>query len=382
MSVLTFLVSVAYDPWAVSAASTGRWLTMAAGTSAVLWPIRVTPGPGHWWGAALVVWAAASLAWSPSPVDGVLEVAQLVVLAGVFCCAAAATDGRGIAVGLGAACMVQGLFVLLQIGGVGDAVLRASSVAPGLFLNKDSAAEFGAAAFVLIMVSRLWAFAPAAAVCAVLPGSHAAYLALGAAAFMWGWPRVGQRLRVVGAAALPVVLGALLWAEWDHLQIRLDIWGTLLLTLTIFGRGAGSLGALFPNLEYAHDWYLELVFEYGAGALAVGGILAHALRSRLEGERLALVALLVCAVFGFVYAPVSWFLVALLAGRLCGDCDRVLRAGRVGRVSGAPGADLSGTDAVGASVAPDLGRRGVPIRPQPAPRSRAVLDEFREGSTA
>ncbi len=391
MLLMTFLTSVAYDPWSASQASVGRWLVLAAATAACLWGVRLRPGVGHWLGLAFAAYAAASVLWAPSPLDGVHHAAEVALLGAVFCCGAAATEyRRGVATGLGLACLVQATFLLAQLDGL-ELVMRAyGSLRPGLFLNRDTAAEFGVASLILLAMLQMWIWVPAAAVCAFLPGSHAAYVALGVAATLWALPRVSAAAKGTILIALPLVVVALILYEWspgapvDRVGTRLEYWQAVIPWITLFGRGAGSLAALFPNLEYAHDEYAQLAFEYGAGALFLAALLVRALLSGPEPERLALVALLVCALtWAPFHFPASAMLVALLAGRLCGERDRVLRARRAGGVPGLGRVPrrwgLGGGRDPGEA---EPRRADVPVRPEPAVCARGVLAKYREGVEA
>jgi hypothetical protein len=333
--ILTFLTSVAYDPWSVDHANTGRWFALALIACGSLFAIRARPGLSHWLGASFLVYAALSVAWSPSRYDGVAAVAQLALLGLVFVIGSASSVGavRGWTVGLGAACVVQGLFLVAQLAGYRPVQViggPGGSDLAGLFVDRDVAGALGAVSLVLVLGRRLWWFLPAALVCALLPQSHASYLALVVAGLLWLWPRASLGTRAIGLTSVPVVLGALLIGRSASMAERLDIWRTTVSHLTLFGRGAGSFASLLPASGYAHDEYLQFAFEYGAGSLALAGVLALAVwsgRALREPEWHALVALLVCASLGYtLHAPATAYLVALLAGHLCGERDRVLRS--------------------------------------------------------
>lgn len=385
--LLTFLTSVSYDPWSVDHANAGRWLMLALTASASIFWTRSRPGSGHWLGLAFLCYAALSVSWAPSRYDGVAAVAQLALLGLVFFVGSGTSneDARSWTTGLGWSCVVQGLFLVAQlagsrpvqvIGGPGGSDLA------GLFVDRDVAGALGAAALILVLGRGLWVFVPAAAACALLPQSHASYLALVVAGLLWLWPRASLGTRVVGLTAAPAILGALLIGRSASMMERLSIWQTAATHLTIFGHGAGSFAVLLPAAGYAHDEYLQFTFEYGAGGFALAGVLVFAVwrvRALREPEWHALVALLVCAALGYtLHAPATAALVALLAGHLCGERDRVFRSWRDGGALREIG--LGGTRTVPSLRLSATGARGagVSLRSRSTSASRHVLRESEE----
>lgn len=366
LAALTFLVGVAYLPGVMSAAAVGRWTVAACGVALLLWTIRIKPGPGHWWGLAFLGWCAASMLWTASMEDTAGSLLQLAVLAGAFCIGAETRDIRPCLIAVGCAALVSALFVVTQAGGVHPVYAAPAGTWPGLFLNRDTGAEFAAAALVAMIGLRRWELVPGAAVAALLPGSRGAVLALVAAAACWAWtqyPRERGRVLTVAIGAVAVLAGAQLMdgSRLASLLERVAIWQVTALNLSPIGWGLGTYASLLPAFEYAHNEPLHFVFELGGGAVLLACLLAQSLREPEPCARAVLVAILAAALVGFpLHAPATAFLAAVLAGHLCGVRDRRLAAERDRRTASPECLGDAGALGIGAPSAADIRRKHLP----------------------
>lgn len=362
--MIPLLAGAAYDPTEVDASGPIRWLLVSAvaGLCLLLW--RRDVGRGGVWMTLLLCYVALSATWSPSP-GALLVVAQSATLLAVFLVGASGVGARWDSLGLGLACVIQALFLVAQLDGANPTVADPPGTLAGLHLYRGTAAEFGVGALVYLVTARRWIWVPAALVCAALPGSLGAALGALAALAAWLAPRVGRDVRAAVALGALFYLVAPLLAWWTlpHLEVRREIWWATISGLTWFGRGAGSFAHYFPNAEHAHDDYLQLLFEYGVGALLALPVLWGLLRSReqdrdADAARLGALAILATAFVGFpLGTPGPAILLALLAGRALHGADAVLSLVDDGSAGGASGVSLQGPEA-----GPRAGGPLVPVR--------------------
>jgi hypothetical protein len=116
-------------------------------------------------------------------------------------------------------------------------------------------------------------------------------------------------------------------------NIRLVVWRQALDNLTLMGNGAGSFQDVFImggkrlwHAEYAHNEYLQLVFEFGLGAaFLLLPVALLALRTDAR-EWPIFVCFLVMALYSWpVHSYITAFIGALVAGRLVASWDVVWR---------------------------------------------------------
>lgn len=331
MSVLAFLIAVAFWPGLVDPAMAPKWAVIAVGASFLLLGRKVDAYVVGLAAIAVVI-AAASLMWAPSVINGVDELVHLMILAVVFCLGASVDDltpvWKGLAVGVLAS---SGVAVAQLMGWSG--VAQEVPVA-GLYMNKNLFAEAGMVALVAMLSQRMWflAIGPFAAV--VIGGSRAVWLALATAAVcvLWGRDRkaaVAVSLMVAGLLALFVYGGSYSVSE------RLAFWRETLSGATLFGHGLGSFATTYPHAEFAHNEYAQMVYEYGVmAAWFMTPMIAIIILASPdhETERIVLLAVCVVAMFSFPFhMPVTGFAAALAAGHIAGA-----RSGVRGDVNAGP----------------------------------------------
>ena len=362
MTYLAFLVAITYVPGVPSATLVGRWWAVAVGAALLLYRTpRLRPTPAHWIGAALLLWCAAGMFWSWSRWDTLGGLVHLLALAGVFCVAAEGEQSGG---GTVAPMYAFGLgLVLSAVIAVGQQlgwqpVLNISDHPVGLFLSKNAATEAAVPVLVWLVVSvfetKMWDWSPnrvtgtllilipSALAMVVLPHAAEAWLMVLAAGLVvcYRWAghvdhdppagiscRLGVLLTGLGVTMLATVAVAT-WSESEthSLNERLAIWQATLASWWLYpvGYGLGTYQSLLGGFEYAHNDYLQLLFETGPGLVLVLAFfwtcfLARAAGGEQLASKAALASLLASALVWWpLQGPASGFLAMVLAGGLAG----------------------------------------------------------------
>lgn len=200
---------------------------------------------------------------------------------------------------------------------------------PGLLFNPTVQGMAIAVCLVGLASNGLWRWMPLLWIGCILAQSRGAWLvlALTALARFVHW-----------SVALALLLGgsfAFIHFAGDSDIQRLQIWGQAIRGLTILGWGPDSFNDVYSiipdaqgpelvHLEFAHNDYLQLTFEYGIGALPLFGVLACCLSRTQHPEWPALFALAIAATFFFpLYSPLIAFILCVVTGHLAADWDRV-----------------------------------------------------------
>lgn len=226
---------------------------------------------------------------------------------------------RGLAIGLSVSSVVA-------IGQWFDWIAPGSANPPGGLLYNSGVHAIAIAIVILgLLANRDWRFIPAMMPGLLLSQSRGGYLvlAVGIAARALGWPAV---VLMVGMAA--AVSFAVMGTTDAH---RLLIWSATWNDLEWLGHGAGSFAnVLFwhgDDLHYpghVHNDYLQLAYELGIWAAPVYLVYAAALIRIRSPYWPAFAGFAVAGLFFFpLYAPVTAFIGAVLAGHIACDHDRV-----------------------------------------------------------
>ena len=290
---------------------------------------RIEMGWAHWLGLAFLAYASISLLWTPVLVQGVWKLWLLWILAFSFCVSAAGyrLDRLllGVAMGLG----VNLAVALAQA--FGWHFLPQTSGAPsGLFVNANPFGEVAALTSIGLLTTRQFWPLTLTLPCIWLSDSRTALLALGVAGGVWLWDKLRWRGLVL-ALALALPLGAIGWwhkPSTSSLLEREAIWLDTVDGLSPFGRGAGSFLILYPHFatrtdtmatrpESAHNDFLELIFEFGIGAIPLFGLVAIALFTRGPWRYLWWAFCAVALVAFPTAIPVEGFLGMVALGALC-----------------------------------------------------------------
>lgn len=326
MPLTLFLTSIMWLPL-LSSTSSPRWWVAGVGSTIALWTCSVKMSPGHWWGLGLLFYACVSITWSLSPNDALGEATHWLVLAVVYCVASESRSSRYVWLALGLGATVNAVVSIAQVLGVLD--LSAYGAYPtwatGLFGNKNFMANFGALAFIgMLMTLRTLrsictVLLVGSALCWLMPVSRGAIVAVIVA--------LGLRSRWMLALLLAALVAFMIdqwlhpWrALWNSAAPRLEMWDWTISNLHWFGWGAGNYATVF-TFEHASNDVLELAFDLGLGGLFAVGLLWYSLRpTLLRTEWCILVAFLVEGMFSFpLHTPATAVVAAWAAGRIAGD---------------------------------------------------------------
>jgi O-antigen ligase len=293
VAALGFLVSVAYWPETMGAASSPRWIVMGTlGVGMLAFtnrPIRVTAA--HLAGGLFVLWALMTWAWSAWPDDTIAEGWKLLLLAVVFCLGSMQDNLRPLYIAMAAGLALSGIIAIAQFFGWHG--LAEWSSPSGLFANRNFYAEICALVAVALISERLWYWLPAVAPGLLLTGARGALLGLTVPlAVMW-WRR--SRAQTVGFAVV-VALILIVMSQYHTVAStsdRLAYWRATAENITPFGKGLGAFFAFFANnsdarplgllWEHAHNEVLEIAFETGWVGLGLFTIFAFMLMRAAYG---------------------------------------------------------------------------------------------------
>lgn len=334
MPFFAFALTAAFWPGISGAALTTRWAVLALAVP-ILFPAKVRVTWAHIAVFGLVAWSAYSVSWSPSLPDAMVGLVYLTLIAGCFCIGAASGDNlRGVFVGasIGAALSSAASIAQVFFGWTGVAQF---SVPGGLFINPNIMGEAVALILMGAVVHRLWWAIPLIAPAFLLSGSRGAYVAIACGLVAWARSRV-----VTGAFLILIAVSGIVISTHGHriesIKERFAIWADTIDGMTLRGNGVGSFYALYPATatrtdtlksrpKHAHNDFLEIAFEAGAGGLAVLLALGVcALRNRRGNLIPVLVVLGALCLVGFpLHNPASAAFGALVAGHVCGRGARV-----------------------------------------------------------
>jgi hypothetical protein len=326
LPILTFAVMTAYLPYTVSAASAGRWAVLTAGVPLLLLTRIPVPSPQlkrvGWLGAALLLYICLSFLWTYEPLDTFYRLVQLLVIAGAFILGSCQQNIRMVALAFIAGAGVSLPFAIAQYFGyqpVETVSFQGGEWLPvGLFLTKNALGEVAAIALVLSIAFRFYYLAFIPVTLLALSHSREAFfmLAVSSVAYLWQY-KLWRSLALVLCGS---VIAFVTYAQPTTVIGRLDIILHTLSNVTLLGWGLGTYGTLFPGYEFAHNEFVQLIFELGLGSLFVFGIIGYGIaaipQDRTSGSVLA--AVLASALVWAPFAnPATAFIFAVVLGHLC-----------------------------------------------------------------
>lgn len=318
---LGLLLPVCYVPNYIGASVPAQWVVLSAFLPAFLWS-GATSTFGHKLFLGFLVYATLTLAWTTNAYSWVWGMWFAFVWFLAFHAGTVAIDLRGLWKGLALGLSVSTLVAVAQALDIHPVEIADPYRPAGLFYNSALFGILCAVVMVALLCHRLWFYMPPLALGLLLSGSRGGILilALGACA----------RFSPLFAVACLVLAGGTFAAVGDPADSqRLQIWGVVLRHLTLFGHGAGSLVDLHYIVnatktlirpEYVHSDALQLVYEFGIGAIPLLLLLVAPLaRTDLADWPIAFV-LATSALFFFpLYAPLTAFIWLLVAGHMLRD---------------------------------------------------------------
>ena len=297
-----------------------QWIVLSAVLACGLW-LRAQVTAAHWFIAIFVLYAVLSIIWSAGQKDSVEGVWKIIICAEAFWLGSAAPSLRRLWIGLAIGLLLSWPIILAQIGGQSPVYFSPSPnplAVPGLLFNTTVLGATAALVIVGLIESDLWALSGALMPLLWIAHSKGAWVALAAAL-------ICKYIHWALSAALVLTAGVAFFLTYGTSDLeRIEIWHAAYQGLTIFGRGASSFGNVmlahptyFLKPEFVHNDSLQLLFEYGVGAiplfLAVGWTLT---RHRAENWPV-FICFIVLGIFWFpLFSPIPAFIGCIVAGNL------------------------------------------------------------------
>ena len=329
------------------ASNAPNWIIASILVPVLLLRCRIEMKRGHWIVLALLGWTAFSLLWATSVFDGLNQLWKYMVLAGAFALGSC-VDIRpalkwfilGIAVNVSVA-VAQEFGLWVSLSAAGNA---------GLLLQKNYLAESGLLALMAAFVLGSRILAVPSLLAWTLPFSKSALFAGGLVATHWVW----KRHRLAGAfLGLLVVVGSVaavghfvkqsgFWDRSPGARVAMAANTASAIVGRPLGHGVGSYWSAYPvyhdrimptgpgayrvtvRPRTAHSDILTVGFELGFPGLFLLAWLGFLMRGH-EYSRIVL-AFAALGAFAFpLFVPSTALIVALVAGRICGDGHTVRR---------------------------------------------------------
>lgn len=331
MFYLAAILPIVYVAGYTGAYMPTQWAVLSLTLPLSLW----RPAPRmvlNWLGGLFLAYAAfAAAAWQDNLYTAVLGLWYLFIWALAFRWGTTLTDLRSMWKGLAVGLSISSLVALAQHFGAAFPAIDYDTHgrAPGLLFNPVVSGLACSIVIIGCISNHLWRYTPLLFLGLALSGSRGGWLILVIIAI--------ARLTRVWIALTLFMLGALTFSYFagDSDHQRLIIWGIAIHGLTALGWGPDSFNdvyAIIPDavgpqlnhLEFAHNDYLQLLFEYGLGAIPLLALLACTITRTANRNWPALFACAIAACFAFpLYHPLTAFVFCVLAGHLAADWDRV-----------------------------------------------------------
>jgi hypothetical protein len=314
---LGVVVSLCYIPGVTGAYIATQWPVLA-----VLLPFGLLrSGPFtafHVAGLAFIAYAVARLPFSPAPYASVFGLWLIVIMGLSVWFGTVATNVRGLYAGLAVGASMSSFLAVLQYFGW-DVVASATPDA-GLYVNSVQQGTVLALVAVALLSERMWFWAVPLAPGIFLAHSRGAWIAL-AVGILACYVRNLWVFGVVAVAGAFYLFTPL--SESD--AIRMAIWRTAWDNLNWLGWGPGVFytivlphdGTLSLYPEYAHNDALQLVFEYGFGAMLPFVIIGYALWRTDAREWPIVLAFAAAGCYSMpLFMPITSFLALSSVGRV------------------------------------------------------------------
>lgn len=280
---------------------------------------RIKLTPGHVLGVLFLAYACVSLGWSSQPLNGLQSLWHWFILAGSFCLGHKLQDLRPIFAGLGVGLCVSGVVGFFQLLGF-EPVDHFAAIWPavsGLFYNPNALTETAAIVLVGLIVYRLWWLVPGVAATMLMGYGRAGILAFTATAVLSFVP---ARYRFLGIVTLlgAVVIALQIKGGDRGIGIRLEAIEVALQQVTLLGNGVGSflIRTSSSVFEHLHNDPLEIVYEFGFGAIPLVLMVASALSREGQAKPIFICFLLESLLSFPTFMPVTGFMAAVVAGHL------------------------------------------------------------------
>ncbi len=337
MFLLGLLLPICFVPGYTSAIIPAQWAVLSILLPLVLWR-RAPFGFFHRLGILFILYSILSISWANSIYSSVLGLWYLSIWAMSFWLGSSTRDltslWKGLAIGLSASSAVA----LGQFWGFTLAPTLIYSYA-GLLYNTNIQGACIALVLIACLSHRLWWYTPLLWIGLALSESRGAI----------GLVAIYLLIRYVHwlVALALVVAGTFYVTGFVSLSdaLRLKIWIVAIHGLSWFGWGPDSFNDVFAviydhlrdrndltHLEFVHNDYLQLWFEYGLGALLPFAIYLGALTQHHSPTWPVFLAFALLGLFFFpLYAPIPAFIGAVAAGNLLRGVDPIRALGDLRR---------------------------------------------------
>lgn len=324
MQLFGFLTATVAVPGTTSIAIPAQWVLFGLTLPFVMFlPARMTAA--HWFGGAFIVYALGS--WmAHKSYDGLWELYTLFILAFAFWLGTVLVTLRPLIVGLIAGMAVSSTLAMLQWYDYSFEIWRLNTTPAGLFFNQASHGMMLALVIVAGLCERFFFSTLLLVPGLILSQSRGAWLVLivGALATV---NRVFVGILLIAAVGVfGIVVASVGTVNLFKMLGQSDIeritnWIFILNDLTPFGRGPGSYQGFkigdIVVFGMAHNDYLQLIYQYGIGAIFAFAVYALTL-ARSGGKHWPIfVSFSVGSLFFFplFIAPIA-FVGCMVAGHL------------------------------------------------------------------
>ena len=325
-----------------------QWIVLWACLPWALWH-RAPITPAHRLVFAFSLYACLSIAWSSNGFDSVIGAWKIVTCAMAFWLGSTLPSLRRLWIGLAIGLMISLPVILFQFAGRSPVYYLPGPEpfsAAGLLFNGTTLGAVTALVILGLIDEDLWGIGGMLIPLLWIAHSRGAWLAIGvslACKYMhWALAAVG-------------LLGACLFFYFNLSvsdDFRLEAWGAAVGGLTVFGRGGGTFTevvlvtpTLLMHPEFVHNDYLQVVFEYGLGALPWFGLMVWTI-SRREKYWQVFICFGVLGIFWFpLFSPITAFIGCVVAGHISRSWALVRDHGNIGRSPRSAWIDALGCEA-------------------------------------
>jgi hypothetical protein len=323
MFALGLILPVCFVPGITGATIPTQWVLLSIILALSLWR-RISSSFPHELGAIFCIYAGASALWAHNIGTSVLGLWYIAIWVLSFRLGAMAMSlcrlWQGLAVGLSVSTIVA-VFQWLGF----QPVPVFGTHPSGLLFNSTLFAACCTLVLLGLIGHRLWLYTPPLVLGLLLAQSRGAILVLIAVLVA----RYANRILALGLFIAASIYLSIIAGADDSL--RLALWGQALHQLTLFGWGPDAFNDfyfIFANTlyhgEFVHNDYIQLLFEFGIGALPIFAILAMALSCTASDDWPVILCWALFATFYFpLYAPLTAFIGCVVAGHLLRGFDPV-----------------------------------------------------------